>query len=153
MNRIERFCKIREEFINEILNDNSLSKVEKLQQLTDLRLWGVDCFISGFSDGWETECAIEEERRAIADGKEKGKDYICGFCDCPLYEDYDRHSVIYYVDIIERALENREEDGTILVATCRGDYHSEIYKTADEVIDHIFDFAVENKSIGFELDW
>lgn len=148
-NKLEELDNLKDVIIEMILDTDELSKIEKLDIITNNNLWGTDTFVSEVFDGWQSECAEIEHQLAIADGKIEGKDYICGITDDAFLIDNDRHQMIYYRDLIAYL----EPSDSILVATCRGAYKAKLYKSYDEIEDHIYNYAIENKSIGFELDW
>lgn len=156
--KLEQIAILKEEALQEILSNTDLSKVEKLSLISNENLLEVDTYINGLFDEWELECAKEEERLAIEAGLIKGKDYICSITDATLIEHYDRHEIIYYDNLLAYLEPLEDEDGEenvgkILVARCRGDFGASIYKTPEEIIDYIYNYAIESKSIGFELDW
>lgn len=41
----------------------------------------------------------------------------------------------------------------ILVVSNRGDFKSKVMKTRTEVVEKISKFALDNKIIGFKMDW
>lgn len=156
MKKLKKLKKLKKEIVNEILNDTTLSKVEKLSKITQHDLWDYNSYITDIFHEWEQECIAEEERLAIEDGKIKGTDYISTITDATLYEDYSKYEIVYYSDLIERILldyTEEEIDNKVLVAKCRGSYNARIYKTYEEVIDYIYDYSIKNKSIGFKMDW
>ena len=144
----------KKEFLNEILGDDSLSKVEKLEAIYENDLWPVSDWIDNVFTDWEEECCENEKQAAIADGKEPGKDYICKITDCYfIVNDFfeDRHATVYYMDAIERLIES--DSDKVVVARNRGEYHSVVEKTPQEVIDRICDFCFDNKVVGCVVDW
>lgn len=154
MDYISKFVEAREEFIKSVLNDSSLSKTEKLNRLSSYEVYPIDSCIPDLFSNWEIECAELEEKCAIANGKIPGKDYICKLTDIPLLYCEDKYRTIYYVDLIDELEDSeRDEKGNILIVTCRGEYRSELYKSEEEIIDAIYDYAIKTKTIGFTYDW
>jgi hypothetical protein len=157
MNRIEKFNEAKKELITEILNDNTLSNVKKLGQITELNIWGVSPFVNNELDDWHRECVLLEKHAAKKAGLNPKKDYICDITDDFLYENSERYETVYYMDIISDILDDEDEEDLIneemIVVTCRGDFNSVLKKKKSEVIDKIAKFALDNEIIGFKLDW
>jgi len=150
----DRLKKVKDDLLSEILEDDSLSKVEKLGAICENDLWPVSDWVDHVFTDWEKECIENERQAAIADGKDPEKDYICTITDCYFIINeffYDRHATVYYLDAIERLLES--DSDKVVVARNRGEYHSVVEKTPQEVIDRICDFCFENKVIGCVVDW
>jgi len=152
--KLDELSKLEDECVALILSDTNLDKFSKLQLIEKLKLWEYDSFINNIFTVWEDEASDEEKRLAIADGKIPGKDYFCRISDCTLLYNYDKYQIVSYIDILHNMMQDlEEEDSMFIVAQCRGDYHATIYKTPQEIIDYIYDYAVEHKSIGFTFDW
>lgn len=149
MTKLEQLEILKNEVAQEILNDPNRTKLEKLRDISANKLWYYDSYINGVFDQWEQECADEEERLAIAAGKIKGIDYICNLADNTFTEDMDKYTTLNFADILECL----SDEKNILVATSRGKFGARIYKTREEIIDYIYNYAVENQCIGFEFDW
>lgn len=149
---------VKQEVLKEILEDDSLSKVEKLEIISENQLWPVSDWIDEVFTEWENECRENEKKAAIADGKDPDKDYISDITDDYFVLNeifYDRRATVYYMDAIE-GLEYRIDDKggeEIVVVRNRGNYKSVVKKTPQEVIDRICDFCFENKVIGCVVDW
>lgn len=153
MNKLQELKQLKEECVNEILNNPDLRKLEKLEKISDNGLWGYDDCISDIFNKWDKECEQEEERLAISNGETR---HISSVADCALIEYYDRYQIINYAALIinlEYENEDDENSDKILVSVCRGPYGAKIYKTLEEIEDYIYDYAVKNKSMGFKLDW
>ena len=156
--KIKELEDIKESLAKEVLA-SKLPKEEQLDIITNNSLWGIASWVQPIFIEWEQECIDLERATAIADGKIEGKDYFCSIVDDFVNNNgmYSKHETIYFTSIINQLydLENDEEKnlGKFEVITCRGDYKSKIFKTKEEIIDCVYDFAVKNKIIGYELDW
>jgi hypothetical protein len=144
---------IKNNTIKNLLDNPELTKFKKLSIISRESLWEYEDFIQPVFGDWENECKAKEEELAIKDGKIKGKDYICYFTDIPLFEHYDRHEIIDYATVLDYLKCDYNEDELIEVVTCRGQYGVTIEKTLTEIIDKVYDHAVETQSIGFKMDW
>mgnify|MGYP003672656113 FL=1 len=134
--------------------------MEKLELITEHKLWGVDDWLPRMFDDLEEECRQKETNAVLADALAKGKDpanmYVCTITDNKLidYEDYNRREVVYYEQILE-GLWYDMQDGIkdMVVVTNRGDFKSEVKRPIQEIVDRICNHAFETKTIGFRIDW
>lgn len=64
----------------------------------------------------------------------------------------ERYQIITWIDYIEHIeYEKADNDGKIVILTSRCD--KEFKLTKDEALEAIYDYCIEKKLCGFELDW
>lgn len=151
--KLEELNDLKDFIIQIILDTDELSKIQKLAIITNNNLWGIDPYITDFSDDWEEECYQEERRLALKSGV-TDEDHICSYSDCPFIDDKTgRGSTVYFTEILESVKYHEKDDGKILVATSRGKFNAKIYKSYEEIVNHIYEHAIGNRIIGFNFDW
>lgn len=146
--------------IAEIVNDDSLFKVEKLKLLEKEKLFGYASSIQTEFPEWEEEI-IELERIEARRRFDNGKDkyfYQSKMVDSvfdPSRDTYEKCELVSYADFIENMLDEFEDEtnsDNIIVLSTRGPCVT-LSKPLNEVIDKIFDFCIEKRIIGFKNDW
>lgn len=158
--------------IQEILEDDSINKVEKLELLENERLWGVANHIQQEFREWEKEI-LELERLEAQRLFDSGKNDPREICTRQFYQskmvdtifdpsrsDYEKYQQVSYADVMRDLLDNSydgedEEDvdaNMIAVMTTRHPVVT-LWKSRQEVIDKIFEFAVQNKIVGYKNSW
>lgn len=155
MGAIEELRKAKQVAINEILNDDSKDRIDKLIELTENDLWPVEDWLSHLFREWEKDCVELEKKAAIADGKDPDKDYVCSIVDdyFVLNEVYhNRHETVHFYKEIENLLGCNKKKELVAVSN-RGEYNSKVMKKPQEIIDKILDYCFENKTIGCVVDW
>jgi hypothetical protein len=143
--QIEVLQKEQEELI---LEDNQLSKIEKLKLIDEYSLFSTEPYIQGvFKDveeNWAKELKIKypRDRSFIFD------DFIID------KGTYSRYETINLLTIIESIVEDEKDNGncSIEVLTVRG-LEDTYTMTTTEVIEHICDWCLTKKCIEFTLDW
>jgi hypothetical protein len=155
---------LQKERIQEIINDNSLSKSDKIRLLDEESLYGYASFIQHEFKKWEKE-ALELEKleaeRILKEGTSNhlyGRDicldqfYQSKIIDYPLIRsNYVRYEEVSYCYIMDE-LEDYPDNELITVLTTRHP-KIELKKTKEEIIDAIYNYAISNKIVGFKLDW
>jgi hypothetical protein len=148
MSKLNKIKQLQEEAVSEILSDPNLSKHEKLQEISNNKLWGYEPWIKRIF-------AAQEKTFAEQVKAETGESFACidDFINDP-DGCRQRHEHIDMADVIEGVLENAEYDETddIEVLTARGTKCTLRMKT-EEVINIIYDWCCEHKKIGYCLDW
>ena len=148
--------------VQEILDDNLLSKIEKLNCLTDEQLWGIAPYIQHEFKQWETEAIelekMEAERLLTVPGTDicNRQFYQSKMTDSMLYHivSLEKYETCYYVDILESIIDEYGSDGNQLIPIITTRHPKiKLEKTVNEIIDAIFDYCVEHKIIGFTFDW
>jgi hypothetical protein len=166
MNLQEQIKQLQESRIQEILDDNSISKIEKLKLFDKEKLFDYADYIQTEFPEWEEEAMALEKALAekqFAEGKSKlmaeGKPilYFSKMTDTifdPSTFEYEKYETVSYADAIENMIRRKKVDseGKIVVVTTRGP-HTELKKTPEEVIDKLFEFCVKNRLIGYKNDW
>ncbi len=163
----EKLALLKEERINEILNDNNLSKIEKLEIIETEKLWGYASFIQHEFVQWEKE-AIELEKIEAERILEEGSSDSNEICAKQFYQSrmtdsifdpstflYERCEQVSYADHLSRILEFHENEGDNPLITVISTRHPciELKKPFKEIVDAVFEFACNNKIIGFTNDW
>lgn len=151
----EKFEEARKERVQEILNDDSLSKIEKLITIEEERLWGYATYIQSAFPKWEEEIKLLYEE---AKGNRPYHEAMIDDIFDPSVTDYDKHAIVSYGNTLAGLIEEQddidedEEDPEIVVMTTRG-IKVELKKKYSEIIDAVFDFACKKEIVGFENDW
>ena len=124
--------------LNAIINDNEISKVEKLRLIDDNNLFTIDSYICHvFDDQYKQEYLNKIGQRAIID-------------DWFHMREYNRHETVNLADVVENIED--DEDDMITIFTNRSNRETfEISKY--EFIDTAYDWCIKNKCIGFQIDW
>lgn len=152
----EKIALAKKELLDEVLNNDSLSKFEKLEVITNEELFGIaDWIQTGMFRDWEIECNALEKKAVESDPNNSEGSYVCTITDdyftiSDFYED--RRETVYFMNALENLLEE-PEDLEIVVVSNRGKYGSKIYKKPAEIIDRVCDYCFENKIIGCVVDW
>ena len=149
----EQIEALKAQWIDEILNDPTTTKLQKLKLLEAHNLFDYEDSLTGAFDDYEQE--LVDLIAATGPKSKWGSDYtpitdnILNNGDNHRYERFSFHDWLYYIDEYENT------PGLITVATARGDEYKGfvIQKTKDQIIDKIFDYCVENRVIGFTIDW
>jgi hypothetical protein len=169
----DRLELLKAERVDEILNDDSLSKIDKLKTIEKEKLWGYATYIQHEFSDWEKE-VIELERieaeRLLELGDLSGTDicyrvfYQSKMTDSifdPSRMIYEKHESVSYAEALEMCYdehfdENEDEAETdnplITVITTRHPF-TVLKKPYKDIVDCVFNYACENKIIGFKNDW
>lgn len=159
MNIQEQIKELQTLRIEEIVNDDSLSKIEKLKMLEKEKLFGYASSLQTVFPEWEEEI-IELERIEAHQRFNEGKDkyfYQSKMVDDifdPSYDINEKYVTVSYADFLENCLDDFMEDDSdsVTVMTTRGP-SVKLVKSLTEVIDKIYDYCIEHKIIGFKNDW
>lgn len=157
----EQIEALKAQWVDEILNDPTTTKLQKLKLLEKHDLFDYEDSLTGAFDEYEEE--LVNLIAAIGPNKPGWESYtpitdnILNNADRHRYERVSFYGWLYYID--EYGAETNEEienpNRLITVATARGKEYENfvIQKTAEQIIDKIFDYCVENRCIGFTIDW
>lgn len=145
--------------LEEIKNDSSLSKLQKLQAFRDEDLMKVRGYLSHPFRKYEE--LLKEQEKARGETVIIIDDIIGMNSDC-----YGRGQEISYAEIAEQILENAdyENQTTVTIAKARGEWDYSVSppkrKTpasleipVEEAVDCLYNYAVENNESGFCFDW
>lgn len=157
MNIKEQIEQLKEARIQEIINDELISKIDKLKLLETEKLFGYAPYIQHEFIEWEKEA--QEQDKAIS---KKDWSMTDSFLS-PSESEYEKYDIVSYVEALEIFFQNCEEefedgnDGPFdgeryVVITCRSS-NIIIQKTKQEIIDAIYDFCIMNRIIGFKNNW
>lgn len=156
----EQIEALKEQRIQEIINDTNLTKLEKLKLLADENLFEIKSYIQDdeiFKD-WQEELTAKVKAETKRD-----RALVDSFLS-PSENDFDRNSTLYLYDIeylLADLIEDHDEDydGDVLdypnpipVITARSSELT-IDKTPAEVLDKIYEWAIANKICGYKIDW
>ena len=143
---------LKEQFIQEIINDDYLSKLEKLKLFYEENLFHV---ASSIKDEYIFENWIEELENKI-NNKTGRRTIVDTFLDS-----FERHEIFLFHEV-DRLLENYiyrdSEEGVydcpdvIPVLKCRTSGLT-LEKTSKEIIDRLYDYAIKNRICGYTIDW
>ena len=150
LNCLEILRKCKDELPQLILQDSTLSNLEKLKLITQERLWGVAHCVQNEFEDWKQMCIEIERMWANLNGESKSSEYVYGFIGS-----YKEYSTVYYVDVIHDLLEcvNYDDSMCFEILKCGGKYHSTVSKPVREIIDKICEYAFKNKIVGFTVDY
>lgn len=169
MNLAEQIEKLKAERIEQIIDDTSISKIEKLKLFEKEKLFDVGTFLQTEFPDWEKE-VVELERleaeRILKEGslsnpndictkqfyQSKMTDTIFDPSDMDSYEKY--QTVTYAARLAEVKEENEIVDDSELIAVITTRHpRVELKKSYQEVVDKVFEFCIKNKLYGFKNDW
>lgn len=144
-NELQRTIKeAKEKLLNAILNDNEISKVEKLQLISDNDLFGSQSWICDpFEDEYHSEYLEQLKSKGITNPIVD--DYI-------QHQGYSRYETVYMVDLVENIAYAKNEDDLITIYTNRNT-NDKFKISRYEFIDAVYDWCVKNKIISFVVDW
>lgn len=161
MSNIQQQIKeLQEKRINEIINDESLSKLQKLNLFEEEKLFKIEDYIQDeeiFKE-WVDELTLLVK-------EEKGTNYcMCDTFLSPSEIDVDKYSTLYLSEIdtyLESLIEDNDEDydgmifdynKPLVVVRARGSKLT-IDKTPQEVLDKVYEYTITNKVCGYKIDW
>lgn len=161
MNYKEQIAFLKDAWINEILNDPTTNKIRKLELLEINQLFDYEDSLTGAFDDYEQE--LIDLIAATGPPSKWGSNYnpiidnILNNGDRRRYERVSFPGWLEYIDEYGAETDEEMDDPNRLttVATARGKEYENfvIRKTKEEIIDKIFDYCIENRCIGFEIDW
>lgn len=137
------------------MNDDTLTKVEKLDKLQDYGVLKVEQFTSStLLDAWENELRqiiINEQPSINPEVKIEGRFLNIVRWD---FQEYCAYSYINYIEELvwkleELELEAGEPEPTFVVAYSESPIYT-LEKTATQIIDCVYDFCVKNRVWGFK---
>lgn len=139
----------KQELLEEILSDKSLSKVEKLEAISDNELW---------ERGGNVEEPFAKYYPAfkviVNDNPITRKNYPNGDKN-PIMDDYIVHSGIdrhEFCNLAEMAKCEEKRTTPITILTNRGT--KDIFQiSAEEFVNTIYEWCMENQMVEFEIDW
>ena len=132
----------KNKFIESIISDTELSKVEKLRFISDNDLFGTESYICDIFPEYYTEYL----NMLMA----KGVQHPC-IDDYFHTREYQRHEVVNLADICEE-ISYEDSNDIIIIMTNRTT--TDVFSISKyEFIDAAYSWCIENKSIGFEIDW
>jgi hypothetical protein len=148
----EQIKQLQEQRIQEIINNESISKLDRLNLIKQERLFNIAPYIQDEFKEWG-----EEFKEQLKLENPSSFCMIDSFYD-PSTFDFEKYETIYY-DEIEDILDNLvvdDDDGftgdNYIVFTNRQS-KTVFRKSKQEIIDKIYDFCIANKYIGFKMDW
>jgi hypothetical protein len=145
--------KLQDELLNIILNDSNLSKIQKLRAIKDSKLFDTRYSLQNIF--------VSYEKILINEILNKGGSSVC-IDDCNNNGDYyDRGSIICLVSDLESRLEdylyqidkNPDMHYKINILTSRYVPPETYNLNIDNYIDHVYDWRIENKCVGYVLNW
>ena len=133
----ETIARAKEKFLNTIIEDNTISKIEKLQLISDNDLFGTKGWIQDLFTEYEEEFKVKLGGRAMLD-------------DWFHFQEFERHRMVNLAEIFEYF--NEDDDDMITILKDR--YTGKTFKISKyEFIDTVYDWCIKNKCIGFQWDW
>lgn len=147
---INNLVSAKKQLIKSIIEEETLTKIEKLDLIKKYNLFELDCYICDpFKEKYEQDFINELKSEMIED-----KFFIVdSIID---NSDYDRHQTVYFTDIIQDLIYSLEDETNlneeVKVLSCRG-VKDTLNKSVNELIDVVFEYAITNNTIGFVFDW
>lgn len=163
--------------IQEIKDDNKLSKIEKLRLFEKEQLFQCAPYIQDEFTDWEKE-AIELEKIEAERILKEGSDDPREICARQFYQSkmtdtifdpstfyYEKYQTVSYADALESCLESALEDmseeeydavdkvNPIITAITTRHPYTELKKSYNEIVDKVYEYCIENKIWGFKNDW
>jgi hypothetical protein len=150
-NRIKKFNELtnelqktikeaKDKLLNAIINDNEISKIEKLQLISQNDLFKTDSYIRDPFEEYRDEYIEELKKKGVTNP------ITDNYID---HMEYDRHRVIDMSELLEYL--DDEDDLITIYTNRRTDDKFKISRY--EFIDTIYDWCIKNKTIAFENDW
>ncbi len=157
MNLQQQIKKLEEKRIQEILDDDSLSKIEKLKLLENENLFTIASYIQHEFRKWEEEAKELEKLKAeqeFANNKDPNKHFYHSKMTDSIFDPslgiHEKYETVSYADALEN-LETDENDMVVVITTRNP--HIKLLKSKQEVIDVVFDFCVQHKYHSFKINW
>lgn len=157
MNIKEQMEILREARINEIINDESIPKLDKLRLFGNEKLFDYASYTQEEFIEWERDA-----KEQYKNGGGSGSAMTDTIFAPSVNEQYEKYENVSYPEALEAFFENYEYeldddkladfDGKYTVVTCRSS-DIKIQKTKQEIIDAVYNFCITNKIIGFKNDW
>ena len=168
---------LKEQRIQEIMDDNNLSKIQKIKLFEKEQLFKYAPYIQDEFPEWQKE-AIQLEKLEAERILKEGSDNPHEICSKQFYQSkmtdtifdpstfyYEKYEIVSYADslnlCLERAFEDMSEEEydaldkdnpIITVITTRHPY-IELKKPYNEIVDKVYEFCIKNKIWGFKNDW
>lgn len=149
---ILQISQLKEQLIEEIIKDESLTKLQKLRLLAEQNLFPISSSVKDekiFVD-WIEELEIKVK-----------KENVFVIVDTFLSRNLERYEIFFFYEV-ETLLENyiySDFDGDItncpdLMPVVKDrSLGLTIERTAKEIVDKIYDYAIKNRICGYENDW
>ncbi len=146
----QQIAELQKERIDEIVNDPTIGKLEKLRILEQERLFRFDPFFSNPFKEYvkELELNVNEKRNRTYS---RINDIFNGSLE--------RYHDVSFADFFEDYFYDNYDDNLVnepstLYPICESQHtNDKIFKTKDEIIDIIFNHCLEHKIVGFTFDW
>lgn len=133
----------KEKLLNEILKSN-LSKYEKLKLIHKDMLFDTEnSLIDLFKKRYD-----EFNKMLI----KKGNEYPC-IDDLFVDDQFDRYQTVYFDTLLDNYTGEYSDENEFITILTNRTTDDIVQITKEEFIDTIYDYAIKNKSIGFEIDW
>ncbi len=158
----EQIEALKQQRIEEIINDGSISKLEKLELFSNENLFKIEDFIQ--DDEIFKEWSEELVSMVKSEKAREGYSVIVDTFLSPSEHDIEKHTVLDLHDIswiLEGLIEDNDEEyegevfdypNPLPVIRARGSKLT-INKTPSEVLDKVYEYAITNKVCGYTIDW
>jgi len=163
--------------IQEIMDDNNVSKIQKIKLFEKEQLFNCAPYIQHEFPDWEIE-AVELEKLEAERILKEGCDNPNEICAKQFYQSkmtdtifdpstfyYEKYETVSYSDSLQNCLENAlediseeeydavDKDNPIITVITTRHPHTELKKPYNEIIDKVYEFCITNKIWGFKNDW
>lgn len=151
-NKLDSIKNIKEHLTDDIINDLTLSNLEKLQLIKEYNLFKIKPFVCGVFNKYLPKYKQQIIDSGTFDFSKRNVDSLI-FDDWFVERGTERHELVDFVEIIEDFdIEDFSDDNKVTVLVNRTTNH--IFDiTVEQFLQDIYEFAVENKIIGFTYDW
>ena len=146
----EKIQSLKDEFIQDILTSD-LTKLEQIKFLSSNKLFGIKDSIAQpfFKFKIEFTNIIRNNPDFI---KKHGVDYKYGVSiDDVTIKYFDRHETIDFGYFASDTVADAEDDKIEIFTNSCG--KEVFYITTEQYIDCVYEWCVENKCVGFKIDW
>lgn len=144
----------REERAEEILNDSSLSSLDKLATLEEERIWLYAAFIQDEFSEWEVEL-LKKFKEEVPQHNDDDDDVpIMDSIFSPSHMRYEKGAQVSYADALQNLVVDGDDDDPLIpVLETRSKPVVRLQKRLSEIADKVLEFCKQNEIVGFVNDW
>jgi len=147
---------LKEDLLKEILESTTLSKIEKLSEISYMDLYGTTSWYEHVFEKYKAEYTEIIMKNPEWDNSYKHQPMIDDYF---VINDYQRHASVDFGSLLTEMSEcidydkkQKDYKDSIKVMTNRNT-KDKFYLTFEQFVDCIYEWCITNKSIGFTIDW
>lgn len=155
----DRLEAMRKEMYQEVIDDPDMTKVEKLETIWDNKLLEIggsieELFYKYIPEYMEIIKKNPKYQELNKKYKRGDKDYDPFFDDYFVMCDFDRYQVVNLAREAKNAMFGYNPNRNNNIAVMSNRVTNDLFIiTKEQFVDDIYEWVLENKMIGFELDW